>query len=486
MSIRLRLTLLYTAILALTLIVFSTILYAIQSQSTLNMIEQDLMKSAGPLVGAWARFHSDWGRGSPQPPPWPNPEDRTYRDEAQRVLQPVVREEVGRDAVHILDAQGTPLELQINEQSDALPISQEGLTELQSGSAWMEVSHDDEDARWLIYNIPVLTDDEMIGIVQLARSLEDRDRSLRSLGWTLTIGSLSTTLIAFGIGWLLAGTTLRPIHRITQTAQRIGESRDFTSRVDYKGPKDELGRLAMTFNGMLARLQDAYQQVAHALQMQRDFVADVSHELRTPLTTIRGNLALLRRQPSLPAEEQDDILADLTEESERMTRLVTDLLVLAQADAGRKLQLKPVDVVELVENVRRQAGVLAPDRDITWNQMTPTAQTAIANPDALRQVLLILMDNAIKHAQGPIHIEVDRDDERIAINVRDEGPGLPAEMQDCIFNRFYRGDASRSTPGFGLGLSIARSLTEAQHGTLEMSSQVDQGSTFTICLPLAH
>jgi two-component system, OmpR family, sensor kinase len=489
MSIHLRLTLLYSTILALTLLLFSTVLYVIQSETTLNIIRQDLVENAGALVGAWTRFHRSWDGGSPRPPPPPGPQDRAYRAEAQRILQPVVREEVGRDAVHILDADGSPLDLPINEESEALPITEAGLAELRSGTAWMEIAHGG-DARWLVYNLPVVTEeDQVIGIVQLARPLIDRDRSLRSLGLTLVVISMSTTLIAFGIGWVLAGAALDPIRRITETARRIGTQRDFASRVDYKGPHDELGGLAMTFNEMLAHLEDAYKQVAHALRVQREFVTDVSHELRTPLTTIGGNLALLRRQPALPVHEQGEILADLTAESERMTRLVTDLLTLAQADAGRQLTLLPVSVEGLVERICRQGRTLAPDREMTYSSTIGRDEAldliALADEDALRQVLLILVDNAVRHAQGSIQISTGRAGERVWISVRDGGPGLSAEIQQRVFDRFYRGDVSRSTPGFGLGLAIARSLVEAQQGALDVESTLGEGSTFTVSIPAA-
>jgi signal transduction histidine kinase len=368
----------------------------------------------------------------------------------------------------------------------------------------MEITQD-EEGRVLIYNQPVLINKRMVGIVQIARSLTDRDRSLRSLRVALLLGSLITTLIAFGVGWGLAGITLRPIHRITQTAREIGQARDFSSRVEHKGPNDELGRLARTFNGMLAHLQDAYQQITHALQVQRDFVADVSHELRTPLTTIRGNLALLQREPPLPATEQEDILSDLIAESERLSRLVSDLLTLARADTGRsKLVCEPVDVKPLVDEVCRQASLLAPDRETTCKGAD--SLTAMANEDALKQVVLILLDNAAKHARGPIHITlsdangnttalasaesrssspIDNVDNHIAISVQDSGPGMSPELQARIFDRFYRGDISRSTPGFGLGLSIAQALIEAQEGHIAVKSAVGEGSTFTVYVPKA-
>jgi signal transduction histidine kinase len=475
-SIRLRLTLLYSVILALTLILFSSLLYAAHARSTMAIVERDLEENAAKVVLAWIRFHRDWNR-SPLTDP-------SYATEAQRALQPLVREEIPRDAVHILDAHGDPLALPINEQTSRLPISDEGMGQLQAGHAWQEIAQG-KNARWLAFNIPVITEEsDVIGIVQIARSLADRDRSLKSLGLTLMIGSAAATVLAFGIGWFLAGTTLRPIQRITQTAQAIGESRDFSSRVTYQGPPDELGRLAMTFNAMLARLEDAYQQVAHALKVQRDFVADVSHELRTPLTTIRGNLALLQRDPPLPDEDRVDILEDLTEESGRLTRLVTDLLTLARADAGRQLALAPINVSEIVDDVCRQMQVVAPE--YTWNVEHPKTATARANADALKQTLLILLDNAVKHGQDPITVSVEASDHHVTLAVQDSGPGMAPDLQARIFDRFYRGDSSRSTPGFGLGLAIAHALVEAQHGTLDLTSEPGVGSTFTVRLPGRH
>ncbi len=480
MSIRLRLTLLYSAILALTLILFSAVLYAAQSRYTLNLVRNDLAKSAEPIVNGLA--HAKRNFGSPVPIPWVAQREGPEGEEARQVLQPLVRERRPRDMIRILDTEGAVLDLPMNDQTTQLALSAEGLAHLKNGQPWEEISSD-EEGRLFIYSQPLVINNEVVGIVQFARSLADRDRSLRSLGITLLVGSALTTLIAFGIGWTLSGVTLRPIQRITETAREIGASRDFSSRVEHSGPNDELGRLATTFNAMLERLQEAYQQVAHALQVQRDFVADVSHELRTPLTTIRGNLTLLQRRPPIPQAEQDDILDDLISESERLSRLVTDLLTLARADAGRKLELGPVNLAPLVDDVCRQARLLAPERDITCTGEDDLSVQA--NEDALKQVLLILLDNAIKHAKGPIRVAISAHDGQVTIQVRDSGPGMSSAMQQRLFDRFHRGDTARSTPGFGLGLSIARALTESQQGSLNVESDLDTGSAFTIALPKA-
>jgi len=250
----------------------------------------------------------------------------------------------------------------------------------------------------LIYSRTIVQSGQTNYIVQVARSLTERDRTLKSLATTLAGAGLLTILIAFGAGWVLSSLTLKPIQRITQTAQAIGEERDFTRRVAYTGPLDEVGRLANTFNQMLARLQDAYQKMGHSLDQQRNFVADVSHELRTPLTTLRGNLGLLSRNPPAPPDEQTDILADMVEESDRLIRLVNDLLLLARADAGRSLAQEPIVLQPMLEEAIRQAHQLDLQRQITLD--VPPNITVVGDRDAFKQVMLILLDNALKHSEG--------------------------------------------------------------------------------------
>jgi signal transduction histidine kinase len=273
---------------------------------------------------------------------------------------------------------------------------------------------------------------------------------------------------------------LRPIHRITQTAQEIGNESDFSRRVDYSGPNDEIGQLAKTFNLMLSRLQAAYQRVSQALSMQREFVADVSHELRTPLTTVRGNLDLLRRDPPLAEAEHADVLTDLVDESDRLIRLVNELLILARADAGRNLVQEPIAVQPLIEDACRQAQQLDEHREIITAAQDVTV---LGDRDALKQVLLIFLDTAIKHTQGPITISARPAGDQVAFAVQDTGPGIPPEILQHVFDRFYRGDTDPSVSGFGLGLPIAKALVEGQGGTIAIESQPGSGSVVRIHLP---
>jgi two-component system, OmpR family, sensor kinase len=474
MSIRLRLTLLYSAILALTLIIFGAALYTIQAQTTLDALKSDLIRGSDRIAAAvlWSYQHPS--QPQPQPPrePPPVPFETFSSDTAFQGLRE-------REIVRVLDPHGDLVASPFGSIEEALPLSNTGLQALRSQSEVWEISSA-ANGRLLIYNRPIISDGKLVFIVQAARSLAERDQSLAALSTTLLIASLLTILIAFGIGWVLSGFTLRPIHRITQTAQEIGNESDFSRRVDYNGPNDEIGQLAKTFNSMLSRLQDAYQRVSQALSMQREFVADVSHELRTPLTTVRGNLALLRRDPPLAELEQADVLTDLVDESDRLIRLVNELLILARADAGRNLVQEPVRMSPLIEEACRQAQQLDEHREIT---ATVQDVTVLGDRDAIKQVVMILLDNALKHTQGPITISAESAGDQVVISVQDTGPGIPSEMLQHVFDRFYRGEVEPAVPGFGLGLPIAKALVEGQGGTIAIESQPGSGCVVSVSLP---
>lgn len=468
MSIRLRFTLLYTLILAATLTVFGVALYAIQAQDSLRALKLELTQGANKLADGALKNDAH-----PEPPPGsqprpPIPFDQFSKDQT---FQTFPEREIGR----VLDANGNLVASPFGRSGDALPLSAEGLKTLQNKQDWWETAIVSGEPT-LIYSRPVIVNNEVAYIVQDARPLDERDRTLQSLATTLFIASLVVIVIAFGIGWFLAGTTLRPIQRITQTAQQIGDERDFSQRVMYTGPPDEVGQLASTFNSMLTRLQDAFQKVEHSLQMQRDFVADVSHELRTPLTTLRGNLGLLRRD--LPPEERADVVSDMVDESDRLIRLVNDLLTLARADAGRSLAKESVDVSEVVEETCRQAQQLDPERNI---QVQVDAGLNIqGDKDALKQILLIALDNALKHSTGDIQVSAKLHGKQIEIRVQDFGEGIAPDKLEHLFDRFYRGEDATTIPGFGLGLPIAKSLVENMGGAIKMESELGKGSTFII------
>jgi two-component system OmpR family sensor kinase len=468
MSIRLRLTLLYSAILTLTLLIFGVTLYSIQARDTLNALKQDLVMSSERLIDAALRGSSDPRPPDPNQnaPSPPRPLDGLSGEEAFQDLRE-------REIARILDADGNLVASPFGSEEDTLPLSDEGLAALQNQQEWW-ADETIDDEHMLIYSRPIAQNGETVAIVQVAHSLVERDRTLSSLGVTLGGAGVLTILVAFGVGWALSGVSLRPIDRITQTAHTIGDERDFTRRVEYTGPQDEVGRLANIFNQMLSGLHDAYQKVEQALQMQRNFVADVSHELRTPLTTLRGNLGLLSRKPSASPEEQTDILTDMIDESDRLIRLVNDLLLLARADAGRNLTQEPVEIQPVIEETARQVRLLDPNRQIILD--IPARLEMIGDRDALKQVMMILLDNAIKHSSGEVEVKAKQVSYGVEISVSDHGDGIPPDVLPHVFNRFYRGEDQVFIPGLGLGLSIAKALVESMDGTINLESEVGKGS----------
>lgn len=461
MSIRLRLTLLFSAILALTLFVSGAILYITVSRLTYNVREDSLADQAQTIIGA-SEFAID------------------------QVRVPEGRITTPRTFAQTRDRSGVIQDSSENLQDFEIPLSDEGLTELRRGREWTETA-ETEAGRVLVFNQPIRDNDtgEVIGIIQVARSIADHDESLGTIRDAIIVGIGVVTLVAFGISWLLAGTALRPINRITQTAQEIGEERDFSQRVDYSGPPDELGRLTTTMNVMLTELQAAFSHAERTLDAQRRFAADASHELRTPLTTIRGNLELLRHDPPISDVDHVEVVTDIIEECERLIRLVNDLMMLQRADAEWPLSSERVRIKPVIEEICRQARLIDPRRTIECNSI---ADVAIAGSrDALKQVVLILIDNAIKYtpATEQVVISVTTTNQWVLITVRDSGPGIDPDMLPHIFDRFYRGDLARRGTGVGLGLAIAKALIGGQRGHLEVDTEPGKGTIFTVSLPRA-
>ncbi|GAB4440850.1 MAG: HAMP domain-containing sensor histidine kinase [Chloroflexi bacterium OHK40] len=465
MSLRLRLTLLSTAILAALLLAGVGVLYFAMWRMTYAIVEDALIADTRELVsGSWFspdEVEKPYGRGGHRPAGY-----------SPTLFQ-----------TRALD--GALLDRSSALGNQALPLSDAGLAALNAGKAWTEPAVLD-GGRVLVHSRALVLRGEIVGIIQAARPLGDQERTLTALTGALAAGGALGILVAFGVSWVLVGAALRPIDRVTQAAATIGAERDFTRRVNYSGPRDEVGRLVATLNGMLTELHASYRQVAQALQAQRRFVADASHELRTPLTTVRGNLELLGREPRIAPEDERAVLADTIDEAERMMRLVNDLLTMARSDAGWRPPLAPVPIVPLAEEVRRQALVREPERPIALT--SPAGVAVFGNRDMLKQVLIILVDNALTHTPRgtPVEISVALDGGAATIAVRDNGPGIDQAILPQIFERFFRADPARSAGGTGLGLSIARSLIEAQGGSIAATSRPGQGSCFTVRLPLAE
>jgi signal transduction histidine kinase len=311
--------------------------------------------------------------------------------------------------------------------------------------------------------------------------------SLNALRGYLILGALLSLVGALAATWLVAGRALRPVDLMADTAEEIGRTRDLSRRLPEIHSRDEVSRLSGSFNSMLAELQDAYHRLESTLATQQRFVADASHELRTPLTTILSNVGLLLGGKRLTEIDRGAALRDIEDESERMSRLVQELLTLARADAGQHLELGPVNVASIASDVCRQARRLHPDRQIELRDGKAPAAVE-GNADALKQLLWILVDNAVRHTpkNSPVKVSVQREAGAVALSVDDEGPGIPAADREQIFERFYQADPARSGEGTGLGLAIARWIAREHRGSVVAGESSQGGASFRVRLPLAQ
>ena len=327
---------------------------------------------------------------------------------------------------------------------------------------------------------PVREAGRVTSLIQVGMSLESvavtRGRFLLVMATVLPLA----LLCAGGGGWLLARRALRPVDRMTEAARRIS-AEHLHERLESTGSDDELDRLATTLNDMLGRLDAAFRQV-------RQFSADASHELQTPLTILKGELEVALRAPRSPDEYQR-VLASALEENERIARLVEGLLLLSRADAGvLRMDRQPVDLAALVAEVGDYAQVLAEAQGVALEFKSVAPITIQGDREHLRRLLLNLVDNGIKYtpAGGRVTLTLQRDGGWVALRVADTGIGMGPEELERIFERFYRAPEAveQGKEGSGLGLCIARSIAEAHDGRIHVESSPGQGSAFTVFLPL--
>jgi heavy metal sensor kinase len=376
--------------------------------------------------------------------------------------------------VQVLRADGSIARRSANLEDQYLPIDQEVFERNLHGDSGLYTLQTNR-ARLRIFSAPLIVAGRIIGAVQVGQSLYEVDSTSRTVRFLLTGGIAATLLLAALVGAFLARTALRPIDRITQTALRISRAEDLSRRLERTGPQDEVGRLAATFNEMLGRLEEFF-------TTQQRLVADVSHELRTPLTTIRGNIDLLRRGATKDPKARQETLEAIEGEVTRMSRMVADLLLLAQADAGIELDKKPVELDTVLLEVYRQGQLMADSVEVKLGHEDQAV--VMGDADRLKQLLLNLVDNAIKYtpAGGEIRLSLYHEQGWVQVAVSDTGIGILPEDLPHIFERFYRTDKARLRGGTGLGLSIAKWIAEAHGGHLTVESEVGKGSTFTVWL----
>jgi heavy metal sensor kinase len=313
-------------------------------------------------------------------------------------------------------------------------------------------------------------------LISVAQDDKPIRQSLKTLVLMLLIGFPLTLGLATIGGYFLAGRLLRPVGAMASKAQEITAER-LSERLPVANPHDEFGRLATVFNSTLERLENSFEQL-------RRFTADASHELRTPLTAIRSVGEVALQEPLDPAACRD-VIGSMLEEADRLARLVDNLLVLTRADSGRvQPQRRPLDLAALVKDVADCLGVLAEEKKQTLTVEAAESLIVEADRETLRLALINLLDNAIKYtpAEGHIRIVVKRQQDEAVVEISDDGPGIPVEHREKIFERFYRIEKGRSseTGGAGLGLAIARWAVELNGGRIELESEEGRGSTFRV------
>jgi two-component system, OmpR family, sensor kinase len=453
MSLRSRLTLLYSTLVMGILLVFGSAVYVLVSILLITHIDNLLATTVNDIVSV-TRVNSVGDINVIKFPPL----DMTAN---------VYVQIWGRNGKLMTSS---PSLSQLNESLDPKYLS---ITR----SVYAETSFQGVHLR--VLNTPLIIEGRPVGTLQVAASLDVVDAAREVLLYIMAIATIVAVLLAAFGSWVAVGRALSPLDAITETTEQINRADDLARRIPYDGPMhDEIGSLIEAFNQTLERLETLFTS-------QQRFLADVSHELRTPLTVIKGNVDLMRRMKSLDEES----LTSIDQEAGRLTRLVGGLLLLTQAESGSvSLNMRPVELDTLLLEVFQEMKVLAGEK--IKLHLTEIDQIQVnGDRDRLKQVLLNLVANAIQYTPqgGDVFLSMGKVAEQARLIIRDTGPGIPPEDLPHIFERFYRAEKSRTrgkTTGFGLGLSIAHWIVEKHGGRIEVDSKDDQGTTFCIWLPL--
>ncbi len=480
MTIRLRLTLWYTALLGATLILFSVLVYALLAANLWAQVRQTVGKQADDITGLLTQqlLHQqrllvirDSGFFFP---------------DLDLFISGSGAQVIGPDGSIVLRSQNLG-KMEVPYRS-ALPRIQQGLSHTYYGETSSKIP-------FLVYSQPFVLNKEVIGAVQIVQPIDSVENTLNQVSRYLILGTALSLVLAAIVGALIAHRALAPIGAITDTAGGITRTGDLGQRLQITDVGSEVGQLAATFNEMLDRIQRLF-------NTQERLIADVSHELRTPLTTMQGNVELLQRMfisennPAIDSGPKGEVLretlSEVEQETHRMSKMINDLLLLAQADSGAlQLQWAPVEMDTLLLEIYRQTKRVAElrkgpgaldvrlgheDQALVWGDR-----------ERLRQLLLNLTDNAIKYTPegGAVTLSLTNEEGWVRIAVRDTGIGIHPNNQERIFERFYRTDKARSRElgGSGLGLSIVQWIAQAHNGRVTVKSEVQQGSTFTLWLP---
>jgi two-component system OmpR family sensor kinase len=482
MSIRLRLTLWYTTVLTLTLLVFGAGLYFFLKTTTLDQYKSSMKNHVNEVYG-----RMDFNL-MPSMEGWYL--DFYLDDQDTFLSEGIYLQLVNLSALEVTTSRNAM------EHKLRIPYSDADLNQLQQEPSFFETVQI-QGHPFLVYHQRIVVKDKLVGVLQAAVYTGSNEVFLYRLRAMLLSASILVVFLAAFLGWFFAKKALQPIDNVIKAAEHIQKGTDLGTRIQYSGPKDEIGKLTDTVNGMLARLQQTYNDLEETYRNQRRFVSDASHELRTPLTTIRGNVDLIekiwaKQQAAQPASDQDmelskESLKDIAEEAERMSRLINDMLSLARADAGYKMETEVLALYPIVEEVIRRAQFLP--RQAAWRAGDLSKLEGIAvkgSKDYIIQLLFILIENSFKYTEaGEVSLEIKHQAGQVGLSIKDTGIGMDEEEVPQVFERFYRADVSRGqTPGTGLGLSIAKWIIDQHEGSIEVETGKGMGSIFTIWLPI--
>jgi len=470
-SMRTRLTLWYVGVLALALVAFSAGVYAVTAYNLYRRVDADLRTLLQVAVVSLTHGAE---------------EGLTNEAAAKREIAELSN---SLQSLAIFDADGRLLAESLSRDGFHARLPQ--LNQIPDGEAYVYTTSGGEDGddhfRMAVRRARVTQDGKPF-IVMVSQPLEPVEEELELLLGIFAYAVPIALLLAGAGGWFLAHKSLAPVVTMSERARRIG-AENLDERLPVANPRDELGRLAIVFNELLARLSAAFAQ-------QRQFMADASHELRTPLSVVQTAASVTLEQPRREEGDYRDALAVIGDQARRLSRIVEDMFTLARADSGRRpLTLGSFYLDELIGETARAASVLAARKGVTVEAAESAEFLYYGDEDLLRQMLLNLLDNAIRHtpAGGVVRVSHTQFDSTCEVVVADTGAGIPVEAQPHIFERFYRldkarprsiADAKGNGGGAGLGLSIARWVAEAHGGTIRLVRSDSTGAVFAVELPL--
>ena len=462
-SIRSRLTAWHVLVLGFFLILFSILLYAFLSKRLHESIDNSLKVSATVVKKAALIDYS-----------------RTPLPGLDLFFDQFLGYSNINKFYRIYDGSGNVDSRSKGIDASKFPLTQDSYSRANKGEITYETFTLAPKHHIRVITMPVIRSDNLVNLIQVGTSLKGVEDTLKNLRIFLFAAIPGVLILSTLGGRFVATRALKPVAEITQTAQSIAHGADLSQRIPMPEVQDEIGNLANTFNEMMDRLEKSFAQM-------RQFSSDASHELRTPLTVLKGQSELVLGKPRSKQEYQE-VLSSNLEEINYMSRILQDLLTLSKGDEGEvSLEKEPVELGNIIEEVSRQGEILANEKDVKITLAYLEPVTILGDAHRLKQMVWILIHNAIKFTPGggEIKITLQDMDDRVYFTIKDTGIGIPEQDLPKIFDRFYRVDKARSRQdgGSGLGLAICKYIVDRHQGTIDVESKLGEGAKFKVRFP---